>query len=213
VHAATRYPITIKQDKPVAPLNGYAFDTASWSHRVVQPATWHGELRSDPDEIIKQFQDEKYTQALAMVVSWGGMWRRPETIWGWRDLEMIEGLLGDCAESIAESESIYDSWEMLRNQLTWTSVLISKTLHFLCLSLGFERDPPVPIDGAVIRRRIWPMFKNSVPPRERPGDWEGDAIEAYSRYMTAIIVWADQRRWTTAEVERTICVEAEPKWR
>lgn len=43
---------------------------------------------------------------------------------------------------LRKSDSIAGSYDMLRAQLLWTSVLISKTLHFLCLSLGFDNDPP-----------------------------------------------------------------------
>ena len=82
----------------------------------------------------------------------------------------------------------------------------------MCLSLGFDHDPPVPIDGKVIRGRVWPLFIRAVPASERPADWTGDTFEAYGRYMTAILTWADQRGWSTPDVERTICVEVEPDW-
>jgi hypothetical protein len=210
--AATKYPFFIKSDVPVGAFPGRAFDTASWNRRVIQPSTWHGELRSNPEQIMQQFREERYTQALAMVVSWGTMWRRPEAVWGKRKLESIEAALRECANSIRTSESIADSWDVLRSQLSWTSVLISKTLHFMCLSLGFDQDAPVPIDGAVVRERVWPKFRDSIPVRERPENWDGDAFEAYSRYMTAILTWANQRHWSTADVERTICAEVRPDW-
>lgn len=210
--AATKYPIPIKHTTPIAPFNGRTFDTRNWNHRVIQPATWNGVLRSDPDQIVRQFRNQRYTQGLAMVASWGTMWRQPNAIWGARKLETIEAMLRDCAESIRKSESIADSWKMLNDQLRWTSVLMSKTLHFVCLSLGFDDDPPVPIDGAVIRQRVWPSFRNSIPFRERPADWGGDSFEAYSRYMSAILMWADQRHWSTAEVERTISLEFNSEW-
>jgi len=140
------------------------------------------------------------------------MWRQPDAIWGERKLETIEKMLRSCAESIRKSGSIAESWKALREELWWTSTLISKTLHFMCLSLGFDRDPAVPIDGAVIRQRVWPAFRELIPARERPANWEGDAFEAYSRYMSAILVWANQRHWSTAEVERTIALEFQPNW-
>src|SRR5579862_8060509 len=127
--AATKYPLAIKHSTLVGLLPGRLFSTESWNHRVLQPTTWHGELRSDPDQIIQQFRNGRYTQALAMVVSWGTMWRRPDAIWEGRKLETIEGALRDCAHSIRSSESITGSWDMLRDQLSWTAVLISKTLH------------------------------------------------------------------------------------
>jgi hypothetical protein len=73
--------------------------------------------------------------------------------------------------------------------------------------LGFERNPPAAIDGRVIRRTVWPIFKNSIPGNRRPRDWEGDSFESYCRYMTAILTWADQRKWSTKEMEATIFAE------
>lgn len=212
--AATKYPFKINATTPADPFGGRPFYTATWNARVIQPAAWPSAvLRSDPDQIVQQFRNQRYTQGLALVVSWGTMWRQPQAIWGGRKLETIERLLNDCAQSIRKSESIVGSWSMLRDQLSWTSVLISKTLHFLCLSLGFDHDPPVPVDGAVIRQRVWPRFRDSIPASERPGDWEGDTFEAYGRYMTAILAWANLWHWSTPEVERTICVEVQPKWK
>ncbi len=210
--AAAKYPLPIKHATPVPAFDGRTFNTASWNHRVVQPADWRGELRSDPSQIIQQFQNGRYTQGLAMVASWGTMWRQPKSIWEGRKLETIEEALNECERSIRTSESIASSWELLRTGFAWSSVLISKTLHFLCLSLGFDRDPPVPIDGAVVRQNVWPKFRDSVPVLERPANWDGDSFEAYSRYMTAILVWAEQRRWSTCDIERTICAEAQPDW-
>jgi hypothetical protein len=73
------------------------WDVAQWNHRVIQPPSWRGILRSDTDEIIRHFQNERYTQALALVVSWGTMWRQPDAVWGWRTLENIEATLKECA--------------------------------------------------------------------------------------------------------------------
>src|SRR5271154_2505398 len=88
--AAARYPISITRVSPAAPFNGRRFDTQYWNPRVIQPATWRGVMRSDPDEIIQQFRNQRYTQGLALVVSWGTMWRRPDAVWGDRKLEAIE---------------------------------------------------------------------------------------------------------------------------
>lgn len=210
--AAKRYPVHIQRSSPVGPFYGRAFDTATWNKYVIQPSSWNGTLRSDTDEIIRHFRGEHYTQALALVVSWGTMWRQPDAIWGWRTLEKIDADLRECAASIRQSECIEDSWQMLRVRLSWTSVLISKTLHFLCLSLGFDQDPPVPIDGAVVRQRLWPAFRDSIPVHERPQSWDGHDFDAYTRYMTAILVWARTRNWTTPDVERTVCAELRPDW-
>src|SRR6266404_1085404 len=210
--AATKYPLAIKAALPIPPFKGRNFNTRSWNHRVIQPATWSGELRSDPDLIIRQFKDGQYTQGLAMVVSWGTMWRQPDAIWGDRKLETIEHVLGDCAESIRRTESIEESWKALTGQLGWSSVLTSKTLHFICRALGFEQDPAVPIDGAVIRQRVWPAFRNSIPTHERPESWDGDGFNAYGRFMTAIVTWSNSKGWSTSEVERTISLQFQPDW-
>lgn len=211
--AATKYPIAIQGRIPVGPFEGRTFYSETWNDRVVQPADWGNVTRSDPDDIIKQFQRQRYTQGLALVASWGTMWRKPDAIWGNREVEGIEMVLGKCAQSIQSCGSIADSWTMMRKQLAWTSVLISKTLHFLCLSLGFDHDPPVPIDGKVIRQTVWPAFVRPIPVSERPRSWNGDSLAAYNRYMTAILTWAARREWRTFDVERTICAEFEPSWR
>lgn len=212
VEAATKYPFPIRHPTPVGPFKGRRFVVSNWNHRVLQPADWEGVSRSDPEEIIRQFGKQKYTQALALVVSWGTMWRQPNAVWGDRELGKIDSLLRECSESIRQSESIEESWRELVNHLGWSSVLISKTLHFLCLSLGFKHDPPVPIDGDVIRGKVWPVFIHPVPLKERPKNWTGDSFEAYSRYMSAILTWAEGMEWTTSDVERTISVEVEPSW-
>lgn len=212
MQAAKNHPIQINANSPIPPLKGRNFDTRSWNHRVVQPATWCGELRSDPDQIMRQFKNGHYTQGLAMVVSWGTMWRQPAAIWGHRNLEHIEEILGLCSESIRTTQSIEDAWKALTKGLCWSSVLTSKTLHFICCSLGFEDDPAVPIDGAVIRQKVWPAFRDPIPYHERPEGWEGDSFEAYCRYMSAILTWAKMKNWNTAEVERTMSLQFQPDW-
>jgi hypothetical protein len=161
---------------------------------------------------MRQFKNCKYTQGLAMVVSWGTMWRQPGAIWGDRKLEQIEQFLRLSAESIQTSESIEIAWKALTKDLGWSSVLTSKTLHFICRSLEFEDDPAVPIDGAVIRQKVWPTFRDSIPYYERPESWDGDSFEAYSRYMSAILTWAKMKNWSTSEVERTMSLQFQPDW-
>lgn len=93
--------------------------------------------------------------------------------------------------------------------MNWTSVMTLKTLHFLCRALfGFNyQDPPVPIDGKVIRGYVWPGFRIGIPPPQRPQDWEGDSFAAYCRYMTAVLEWARKKNWTTTQVQATIFEE------
>jgi hypothetical protein len=209
IQAATKYPLSLKRSSPAPQPNGHEFSVRKWDRYVIRPSAWpNPPLRSDPQQIIQQFQSRRYTQALTMVVSWGEMWRHPEAIWGTRHLGAIEQVLHDCAQHIMGSQSIEDSWRVLtgigHGQLGWTAVITSKTLHFLCRSLGFQHDPPVAIDGAVIRQRVWPVFRDSIPMAHRPRSWGGNSFEAYSRYMTAMLTWANQRAWTTTEIEATI---------
>jgi hypothetical protein len=123
---------------------------------------------------------------------------------------MIHRTLDDCARSITETKAIEKSWELLTRDLQWSSVMTSKTLHFLCRALGFAEDGPVPVDNEVIRQRVWPKFEAGVRSGPHPVNWEGHSFEAYRRFMTAILVWADAKQWTTTELEATIFDEYKP---
>lgn len=210
--AANAHPISLKRDTPAPQFAGCWTEAKTWNDRVIQPAAWPaGPLRSSPDQIISFFRDRRYTQGLAMVVSWGGMGRRSKDIYGEHKIEtiqQIERALQDSAKSILESQSVADSWKILTgledHQLGWSAVIASKTLHFLCRALGFQQNPPVAIDGACIRNKLWPTFRNSIPFTQRPADWEGNSFEAYCRYMTTILTWANQRKWTTTQMEATM---------
>ncbi len=161
--AARGYRPPIKSDIPAPQFGGCQTSTLVWNHRVVQSATWNeGPLLSSPYEIIKQFRDGRYTQALALVVSWGGMARTSQYIYGnskRETIERIEQTLLNCAESIKGSRSIKDSWRVLTGgedgQLGWSAVMTSKALHFLCRSLGFEQNPPVAMSMT--------LYSNSAP--------------------------------------------------
>jgi len=192
-----------------AQFGGCNFHPKNWEKHVAQPSQWPDEpLCLSPDEIITQFRNNRYTQAIAMVVSWGGMQRTAATIWT-RDPARIEAVLRGCAKKIRASKSIKSAWSMLagsaENQLGWSDVMASKTLHFLCRSIGFEQNPPVPIDGKIIVKKVWPDFwkhKGEL----SPDRWRqnGYPFDAYNRYMTAIQNWANQKQWTTTQVEATI---------
>ena len=151
------------------------FNPRSWNGRVVQPASWPLDPKCTPAQIMNQFREGRYTQGLAMVACWGGMGRRPKAVWGPRKIKDIEETLRACATSIRETQSVECSWTMLTGlgdgRLGWTAIMTSKTLHFLCRSLCFEQNPPAAIDGAVIRRVVWRLFWNSIPPGDRPKGW------------------------------------------
>ena len=212
---AASHPVLIEAKTPADQFGGFRFWPVRWDHRVVQPPQWPNmELKSSPAAIIEQFQLGHFTQGLAMTVSWGKMWRRPEAIWGSPSLahiEHIESTLRECASSIERTGSIEGAWPLLTghddDHLGWSAVISSKTLHFMSRALGFDDDPPVALDNAVIRRRVWPAFIGDVPEADWPGDWNGNGLDAYLRYMTAVRVWAGLKGWTTTELETTLFSE------
>ena len=165
-------------------------------------------LRCSPAQIIDEFKLSHYLQAIALTICWGTMTRtKNKYIYRSHDLQHIFDTLDQCAQSIKQTSSIQQSWDLLPNGLSWTPVMTSKTLHFLCRALGFEQDPPVPIDNAVILAYVWPGFRINIPPGQRPQDWSGKTFAAYCRYMTAILEWADIKGWSTTELESTIFAE------
>jgi hypothetical protein len=213
--AANDHPLPIRATSPLAQFGedgrDCGFDPQSWNYRVVQPASWPSAPACTPEQIIAQFRGGRYTQGLAMVAAWGRMWRQPDAVWGLRKIQSIERALLNCAHNLRETQSVEGSWTMLtglaEGQMGWTAVMTSKTLHFLCRSLDFELNPPAAIDGAVMRNIVWRVLGNAVPFGERPMTWQGNTFAAYCRYMTAILVWAKQRNWTTKEMEATIFAE------
>jgi len=207
-YAAAAYPVTLAAI-PADQFQGFWVDTNRWNRRVVQPARWPDRpFKSAPETVIQQFREGRFTQGVALTASWGKMSRSSRVIWGDRSPESLEAAVRDCAASIAASGSIEDAWTRLTGkgsgQLGWSAVIASKTLHFLCRSLAFEDDPPVALDNAVMRLRVWPAFVSSIPKQDRPDDWRGNSLAAYLRYMTAIRVWAKARGWTTTQLEATL---------
>jgi len=207
--AVVKYPLAKLGGQRCQQFQGKNFNPNNWSHRLIGPAQWPSKsLKSSPDEIIKQFRDKQFLQALALVVSWGGMNRVSRYIYDTRHLGVIEEALRKCTASIKATKSIENAWRILtgtnRDELVWSSVISSKTLHFLCRAMGFEEDPPVAIDNAVILNCVWPKFRDAIPKDELPGGWRGNSFDAYSRYMSAILTWARMTGWRTWEVEATI---------
>lgn len=210
--AAQNFPLPIRAQRPAPQDVGRGFNPANWMGRLrpgdqfaPPPAA---RFRADPDSIIAAFQSAHYLPGLALTVSWGTMARTNNRIYQ-RSLQDIHCVLSQCATSITHTQSIEESWNLLISGLGWTSVMTSKTLHFLCRALGHTSDPPVPIDGEVIRNNLWPVFRNGIMP-PRPQSWEGDGFDAYCRYMTAILEWAHARSWTTTQMEATIWDEYKP---
>jgi len=213
---ARKYPLPIYATTPRPQDPGGNFEPANWQHRLrgmdVFPA---GASRASPSLIIGEFQAAHYLQGLALTVCWGGMARTSNRyIYRQHSLEDIYDVLDKCAKDISQTQSIQSSWNALTQQLEWTNVITSKTLHFLCRALGFEDNPPVPIDRGVVLNYVWPGFRIGIPPKQRAdvGDWDGNTYAAYSRYMTAILTWAHLRQpaWTTTQIEATIYDENAP---
>jgi hypothetical protein len=188
---------------------GRGFDLARWLEQLRPgvdqfPPRPAGGYRANPDSIIAEFRAGHFLPGLALTASWGTMARTKRKIYGTERLQKMHDTLEQCAESIGATESIQASWDLLVQNLEWTSVMTSKTLHFLCRALGHDNDPPVPIDGKVVREKVWPKFRNGIRQLPLPGNWNGHGFEAYCRYMTAILQWAHARNWTTTQVECTI---------
>jgi hypothetical protein len=207
--AAQTFPLRIYSSQPIAQDQGREVDPVSLQGDLRQGDVFPpGPLMCSPPQIIAEYQAAHYLQAIALTICWGGM-ERTKTLYIYRNRppQHIYNTIAKCVQSIQKTNSIQHSWNLLTVGLLWTPVMTSKILHFLCRALGFNQDPPVPIDNKVIRQYVWPGFRIGIPPGQRPLDWKGNKAEtfaAYCRYMTAMIEWAQARQWTTTEVETTI---------
>ncbi len=172
-------------------------------------------ILASPENIIHCFHERKYLEGLALVLSWGRMQRKRPNIYT-KPHSDIEQIITQCFDSIQETRCIKVSWNTLTEDLKWSPVIASKCLHFVARSLNYNENPPVPIDNAVILQNVWPKFEKAITDVRRTTsdppvcqNWEdtSDSWNAYNRYMTAIIVWANDRGWTTTQLENTIFAE------
>ena len=198
---------------PAPQFPGKNCNTASMNKYVVHgayvPAWGVSALISSPANIINMFINNHNLVAVALIASWGTMFRTAPHIWGKRNLADIDAALNLCRHDIIANGNIATAWEILTNpagNVRWSAVMASKTLHFLCRALGFNNDSPAALDNAVIRQRFWPAFRNLAVATglPLPGNWNGNSYAAYLRYMTAINIMATARGWTTTEMECTI---------
>lgn len=206
---ARKYPVQIESAKPGAQYPGHNVVARKLETQLrPEDSFLDATVVCSPERIISEFKASRYLRGLALTISWGGM-DRTKNLYVYRDhdLQQIHNILSECATHILRFESIERPWELLTEQLFWTHVMTSKTLHFLCRALGFDQDPPVPIDKARILDKVWPRFIRDLPPNTRPLGWAGNDFAAYSRYMTAILEWAAVRKWTTSQVEATLAIE------
>lgn len=207
--AARDFPLPFRSRDPEPQYDGHTFRTSSWKHRILDSDAFLGEIITcSPSEIIRHFQAEQDLAGLALVVSWGGMARASRYIYDRYSLPVIREAIVECRQSISSTKNIEHAWHVLTEDLNWSEVISSKTLHFVCRSLGYITNAPVAIDNAVILRKVWPAFKQQVLSQNiRLESWSGKPFENYSRYMTAIIEWADALDWTTTDVETTLFAE------
>lgn len=190
---------------------GRNFNHQSWYRRVLENGTLLDYHISSPENIMDAFQQGRFLAGLALVVSWGTMWRRPEGIYT-AELNVIEATLSVCYEEIQDSESIEQAWAILENDLKWSNVMISKTLHFMCRALGFTIDTPVALDNAVILEQVWPTLVRYADPQIIPDNWR-DGYEGYSRYMTFINNLRENHYpgWTNTDIEATLFTRFYPR--
>jgi hypothetical protein len=156
-------------------------------------------------------------EALVLVVAWGRMTRSKGNIYQ-KPRQIIDKTLLECLHSTEKNKGVEDAWKLLVKRLGWGDVITSKCLHFLVRSLGYETNPPVPIDNKVILGEVWPTFKKLINKHRGSSDhpmpygWGDMSMSwtSYNRYMTAINCWADAKGWTTTQVESTIFQEYYP---
>lgn len=176
-----------------------------------------GSLLGSPTNIIKCFQDQKVLEGLALTVAWGRLTRAKGNIYQ-KSKEDIEQTLLECFKMTENKNSVEDSWNLLVRELDWGYVATSKCLHFLARSLGYETNPPVPIDNKVFLDEVWPTFNKMISRFQdssnnpMPKNWWDDSFSwnAYNRYMTAISCWSNDKGWTTTQLENTLFVEYYP---
>jgi hypothetical protein len=207
--AARNFPLPIHSSQPAPQYGGHSTYAATWQHRLLpgQRFLAGSSLFCSPTQIIAEFTAGNYLQGLALVISWGGMGRTQRYVYRQHNLQHVHNTLVQCEQSIHQTNSIQGSWILLANGLSWTPVITSKTLHFFCRALGHQQDPPVPIDNKVILNKVWPRFHNGIPQVHRPLNWKGNSFAHYCRYMTAVLVWANRKKWTTTQLEPTIFFE------
>jgi hypothetical protein len=176
--------------------------------------TEDGPLVCSPANIIRCFEGGYFLQALALTASWGGLLDTAPAIYT-VPLAEIKETLHICKNLTHKTGILEGSWNLLVNRLRWNDIIASTTLHFLARSLGYDANPPVPIDNHVIEEHVWPRFFQMVEERRLPGTppppelWRDQqhSWQAYNRYMSVINAWARRKGWTTTQVASTLFVE------
>ncbi len=187
-------------------FQGRNFNPRKWDDKLLPDENFGNIDCSSPENIISCFENNQFLQALALIVSWGTMARTNRFIYR-KDLETIRDALKSCKEDIKKTGSIEKSWHLLSSELEWSPVIISKTLHFLCRSLGFEVNPPVPLDNGIMVQKVWPRLFEGVR-QTRNFRWltPDDSWIGYCRYMTFIEYLRKHfyPKWTNTNVENAL---------
>lgn len=131
-----------------------------------------GENDCSTAAIIDCFQNGYYSGGVWLVAQWGRMLRTDPLRLRNNDPQVacqhIQGIINDCCISIQQTNSVEESWHLLTDidGLYWTDTMASKVLHFLTRALlPNHNDHPVPIDGAIIIKRLWPLYSAHIPRR------------------------------------------------
>jgi hypothetical protein len=205
--------MSIASQFPGSELNARTWESDLLAPRFPESCYVTGEkVLCNPRNIIECFSNNAMLEGLALTVGWGGMARTKNKIYE-RGKHAVENELRECARAISQSKSIEHAWRRLVGNLGWSDVISSKTLHFMCRALGYEQNPGVAIDTAVIIEQFGYhyddcMWRIGGDPREL-GYWRdrksvSGSWEMYNRYMTAICCWAEMQGWSTTQVEATI---------
>lgn len=158
---------------------------------------------AEPKNIISCFKNEKILEAVYLVTIWGGMSRTNTKTIYIKEKSKIKNVILDCKESILQSNKISNSWNLLVNELEWSNVMTSKTLHFLTRSLGYVDNPAVPIDNKIFINELWPILIKNIEMNERPKNWK-NGLPGYLRYMTFINWICKRYTLSTTQVENTL---------
>ena len=195
---------------PNEQYGGHDINQNLWKNFTINRTFPEDRLLCSPENIIKCFQQDKFLEALILTINWGVMSGTVETIFK-QPIEAINTAIGNCKISIQDSHRprIENSWKTLTNELGWTNVMSSKLLHFLIRSMGYTSNCPVPIDGAVMVKKVWRAYKMRIldlitqegPHHDLPCRWNGNNFNNYISYMTTIINWAAYYGISTTELE------------
>lgn len=172
---------------------GFAIDTCDDS--LIVPS---------PSNIIRAYSNGLLLPATVLVFCWGGM-KRAKNFLLRPGIPRIKKTLSDAVISIRSTGSIELAWQGFYS-LNWSQVAPSKCLHFLARGLGFDANPPVPIDNAVVLNDLWPKFRerSRMLNVDLECSWVSRDWGSYCSYMTVILTWAESKNWTTTQIENTL---------